>query len=62
MSEQWEGGKGDKNRVADHKAFCDNYDLIFKKDILPYATEILNIDPNLKNIEILKEKEKENDN
>ena len=30
MSNQWEGGKGDRNRTEDIKAWRDNYDKIFR--------------------------------
>ena len=37
MSDQWEGGKGDRNRTEDIKAWRDNYDKIFrgKKEVEP---------------------------
>lgn len=28
---KWHGGKGDKNRTADYKAYTDNFDKIFRK-------------------------------
>ena len=31
MSTKWHGGKGDKNRTNDYKAYTDNYDKIFRK-------------------------------
>jgi len=30
MSNQWEGGKGDRNRTEDIQAWRDNYDKIFR--------------------------------
>jgi len=31
MSNEWGGGKGDRNRVDDRTAYADNYDKIFGK-------------------------------
>ncbi len=32
MSEAWEGGKGDKSRIANRESYRDNYDMIFNKN------------------------------
>lgn len=32
MSEQWDGGKGDKSRISDLGSYRNNYDMIFHKE------------------------------
>jgi len=38
MSSEWEGGKGDRNRVANRKLYVDNYDRVFSDH--PKQTEL----------------------
>lgn len=38
MSSEWEGGKGDRNRVANRKLYFDNYDRVFRDH--PRQTEL----------------------
>jgi hypothetical protein len=38
MSGVWHGGKGSKSRKVDQKAFSDNWDKIFGKKDMKFAT------------------------
>jgi len=40
MSNQWEGGKGDRNRTEDIQAWRDNYDKIFGKKKVVVIDEV----------------------